>query len=54
MRTVDRSAPADQTLVIRLTPKDKAQLKMYAQSKGDNVSNTVRRLLIENRIIDPL
>ena len=54
MRTIDRSAAADQTLVIRLTPKDKSQIKLYAQSKGDNVSNTIRRLLIENHIIDPL
>ncbi len=54
MRTIDRSAPADQSLVVRLTMKDKVQLKLYAQSKGDNVSNVVRRLLIENKIIEPL
>ena len=54
MRTIDRSAKADQTLVMRLTIKDKIQLKLYAQEQGDNVSNCVRRLLIQNRIIDAL
>ena len=54
MRTIDRSMKADQSLVVRLTVKDKAQLKLYAQSTGDNVSAVVRRLLIENRIIEPL
>ena len=54
MRTIDRSAKADQSLVVRMTVKDKIQLKLHAQQKGDNVSNVVRRLLIENKIIDAL
>lgn len=53
-RTIDRSTKMDDTFIFRCTPKDKAQLKLYAQSKGDNVSNVIRRLLIENKIIDPI
>jgi len=53
-RTIDRGEKMDESIIIRATAKDRAQLKLFAQSRGLNSSAVIRNLLIENKIIDPL
>ena len=52
--TVKRGSAMNESLVLRCTLADKAQLKLAAQQEGLSVSDLVRRLLIQNRYIDAI
>ena len=50
--TIKRGSAMNESLVLRCTVEDKANLKVAAQSEGLSVSDLVRRVLIEKRYID--
>ena len=53
MNTPIRSERMVESVVVRLTTDDKAQLKHFAQKHQRTTSQVVRDLLIEHHIISP-
>lgn len=53
-RTITRAHHMRSSATIRLTEKDKAELKLHAQRKGLDVSSFIREVLIQANIITPL
>lgn len=53
-RTITRAAHMNASATIRLTQRDKAELKIAAQKEGIDVSAFIRKVLINSNILTPL
>ena len=53
MNTNQRGPKMDQTVIMRCTYEDKAAMIVEAKQRGKNLSQMIRELLIENKIIPP-
>ena len=52
-RTVARGSAMTQTMAIRVTENDKAEIKLAALKQGLDISQFMRQLLIREKIISP-
>ena len=44
----------DETIIMRVAPKDKANIKLEAQKKGITMSTLIKSVLMDAKIIEPI
>ena len=53
-RTTTRGAHLKDSLIIRISPEDKANIKLAANKVGLDVSNFIRQMLIREKVLPPI
>lgn len=53
-RTTTRGAHLTESLIIRISAEDKANIKLAANRLGLDVSNFIRQLLIREKVLSPI
>jgi uncharacterized protein (DUF1778 family) len=53
-RTTTRGAHLTDSLIIRISPEDKASIKLAANKVGLDVSNFIRQMLIREKVLSPI
>jgi predicted HicB family RNase H-like nuclease len=54
MNRPPRGTNQDESIVVRVTAKDKAQINLESQRRGVSMSVLIRESLMQTKLIDPI
>jgi predicted DNA binding CopG/RHH family protein len=50
---VQRGEAMDQSIIMRCTPSDKINIELEASKRGMNMSQMIRDIMVQQKIIEP-